>query len=77
MADLLLQEPLALQDTEPVGWLDRVRQGAHPMLGSGLVTIALVVVGAVSLVLPVVGVVAIAVVTTLLIHAAIRAAVNR
>jgi hypothetical protein len=71
MADLLLQE------TQSPGWLDRVREDAHPLLGSSLATIALVVIGVVSLFLPVVGVIAIAVVTTLLIHAVIRAAVNR
>jgi hypothetical protein len=71
MADLLIDESPSLP------WHDRVRQAAHPLLGSTLFTVALVVVGVVSLFLPVVGVVAIAVVTTLLVHAAIRAAVSR
>ncbi|MEY2569411.1 MAG: hypothetical protein QOE35_3940 [Actinomycetota bacterium] len=71
MADLLLHE------SDAPRWYDRVRQEAHPLLGSSLVTIALVVVGVVSLFVPVVGVVAIAMVTTLLLHSAIRAAVNR
>jgi hypothetical protein len=61
----------------PDRWRDRVRDNVHPMLGSTIVTVALVIVGAVSIFAPLVGVLAIAAVTTVLIHAGIRAAVNR
>lgn len=71
MAELLLPE------TDTLRWRDRVRHDVQPLLGSTIVTVALVVVGLVSLFFPVVGVLAIAVVMTVLIHAGIRAAVNR
>lgn len=71
MADLLLPDP------QPARFSDRVRSSAHPLLGSTAVTVALVLVGAVSIFVPIVGVLAIAVVTTVLLHAAIRAAIDR
>ena len=71
VADLLLPDPQRARFGE------RVRASAHPLLGSTAVTVALVVVGVASIFVPVVGILAIAVVTTVLLHAAIRAAVNR
>jgi hypothetical protein len=58
-------------------WTERLRDSAHPLLGSTAVTFALVLVGVVSIFVPVVGVVAIAMVTAVVVHAAIRAAVHR
>jgi hypothetical protein len=71
MADMLIQEGGATR------WRDRVREDAHPLLGTTATTVALVVVGLVSMFVPVVGVLAIAVVAAFLIHAAITAAVRR
>ena len=72
MADLLIPEHQA-----GARWRDRVREDVHPLLGSSLVTAALVAVAAVSIFVPMLGVLAIAVVTTLLLHAAIKAAVTK
>jgi hypothetical protein len=71
VADLLLPDP------QPARFGERVRAGAHPLLGSTAVTIALVLVGVASIFAPIVGVLAIAVVTTVLLHAAIRALIER
>ena len=71
MADLLLP------DAQPTRFSERVRSTAHPLLGSTAVTCALVLVGVLSVFVPIVGVLAIAVVTTVLLHAAIRAAIDR
>ena len=71
MADLLLPDP------QPARFGERVRASAHPLLGSTAVTCALVLVGVASVFVPIVGVLAIAVITTLVLHAAIRAAIDR
>jgi hypothetical protein len=71
MADLLIP------GGEASRWRDRVRQDAHPLLGTTAMTVALVITGLVSIFVPVIGVLAIAVVATFLIHAAITAAVKR
>jgi hypothetical protein len=68
---------LLIDDVHPIRWRDRFRSDVHPLLGSSLVTVLLVVIGVASIFAPVVGMTAIAVVATVLIHAGIRAAVNR
>lgn len=71
MADLLIP------NGEATRWRDRVRQDAHPLLGTTSLTVALVITGLVSIFVPVIGVLAIAVVATVLMHAAISAAIRR
>jgi hypothetical protein len=64
-------------DTELTRWRDRFRQDTPPIVGTAWFTAALVAVGVASIFVPAVGLLAIAVVVSILLHAAITAAVRR
>ena len=68
---------MIVPDAEATRWLDRLRDATHPVVGTAAFTAALVAMGVVSIFVPVVGLLAIAVVASILIHAAITVAVRR